>query len=286
MKKHLRNTSMSLLKGIFQQDNQLPIIAVIIAFCYITTSCDREADDLIKQPSEASTVLQGTIRTPDGTPLPGIPVSVDFNIKGFLGSTVLHKAIGVTDKTGFYKIYFEADNEIGQGLHSGYEFSADFSGRAHDNYIISEKLTYPFTAHKEEWSGSTIKCDFTIPHKKLVNVEVSNSDITMLNGKYTLRNYFTYLKVEGYLLDRKNPWYEMSTWYESEGIDIPQNGIISIPITCALGLENTIRLVYHGDTSYGYPNGIPASESKSIVITENFNEKIELNYITPDPANL
>lgn len=260
-------------------------IAILLSLSVLAVSCDREEDDLIPQPTETSTIISGYIKTPDGTPLQGIPVSVDFKVTGLIGTSVIHKAKGTTDKSGFYKIFFEADNELGQGLHSGYVFSVDFSPLSQDDYIISEKLDYSFTHFKEEWSGSMIKCDFTIARKKLVNITVNNSGISILNGKYAVKNEFPYLTVTGYLLDDKNPWNDVSTWYISEVVEIPQNGSTSVTLPCAIGLENKIRLVYHGDESIGYPNGIPASEAKIVEITDKFNETIELNYITPDPAN-
>lgn len=265
--------------------NKLIIPFLLIACLYITTSCDREEDDLIPQPTEKSTILSGYIKTPDGTPLQGIPVSVDFKVTWLLGTSVIHKAKGTTDKSGFYKIFFEADNELDQGLQSGYAFSVDFSSLSQNDYIISEKLDFGFPYFKEEWSGSTIKCDFTIPHKKLVNVTVTNSGISILNGKYAVKNEFPYVTVTGYLLDDKNPWNDVSTWYISEVVEIPQNGSTSVTLPCAIGLENKIRLVYHGDESIGYPNGIPAREAKTVEITDKFIETIELNYRTPDPDN-
>ena len=259
--------------------------AILLSLSILTVSCDKEEDDLISQPTEASTILTGYIKTPDGMPLSGIPVVVDFNVKGLFGSSVIHKAKGTTDKSGFYKIFFEADNEIGQGISSGYAFSVDFSSLSQDDYVISNKLNYGFTAIKEEWSGSTIKCDFTIPHKRLVNVTVNNSGISILNGKYAVKNEFPYLTVTGYLLDDKNPWNDVAIWRISESVEIPINGTVFVTIPCAINGKNTLRLVYHGDESIGYPNGIPASEAKTVEINDKFNETIELNYRTPDPDN-
>lgn len=274
-----------ILKAICQRRKHFPVIAVLLSLCYIATSCDQEKDDLISNPTTTSTTLSGYIETPDGKPLSGIQVSVDFKVTGLISTSVIHKAKGTTDKSGFYKIFFEADNEMGQGMHSGYVFSADFSSLSQDDYIISEKLEYGFTSFKEEWSGSTIKCDFTIPHKKSVDVTVKNSGIPVLDGKYYVKNMFRYLEVEGYLRDNMNPWNDVSTLNVFEDIEIAQDGSTSVRIPCAIGIENTIRLVYSGDKSIGYPNGIPASEAKTVEITDKFNETIELNYRTPDPDN-
>ncbi|MDE5752238.1 MAG: hypothetical protein K2H88_06345 [Duncaniella sp.] len=260
-------------------------IAILLSASVLAVSCDREEDDLIPQPTETSTIISGHIETPEGKPLSGISVSVDFKVTGLFGASVIHKAKGTTDKSGFYKIFFDASNEIGQGMHSGYVFSVDFSSLSQDDYIISEKLDYGFTAIKGEWSGSTIKCDFTIPHKKLVNVTVANSGISILNGEYAVKNEFHYLTVTGYLLDVKNPWNDVAIWHIYESVEMPMNGTISVTMPCALNGKNSLRLVYHGDESIGYPNGIPASEAKTVEVTDKFNDTIELNYRTPDPAN-
>lgn len=50
-------------------------------------------------------------------------------------------------------------------------------------------------------------------------------------------------------------------------------------------LRHIYLVIYHGDTEYGYPNGIPASEGKVIEITKGFSDEIELKYQTPDPNN-
>ena len=273
-----------ILKDICRQWRHQTLTVILISLCFIATSCDRELDELIPQPTETSTIISGYIKTPEGTPLQGIPVAVDFKATGIFGTTVIHKAKGVTDKAGYYKIFFEADIED-QGLRSGYVFSADFSSLSQDDYIITNMLDYGFTAINNEWSGSAIKCDFTIPHKKLVAVTVKNRGIPVVEGKYAVKNMFRYLKVEGYLHDNKNPWNDMAIWQTFESVEIPMNGTISVAIPCALNLENAIQLVYDGYESYGYPNEIPASEGRKVEINDKFKDTVELSYITPDPAN-
>ena len=272
------------LKDICRQWRHHTLIVVLISLCFIATSCDRERDELIPLPTETSTIISGYIKTPEGTPLQGIPVAVDFKATGIFGTNVIHKAKGVTDKAGSYKIFFEADKED-QRIQSGYVFSVDFSSLSQDDYIITSKLEYGFDTFKDKWSGSAIKCDFTIPHKKLVAVTVKNSGIPVVEGKYAVKNRFCYLKVEGYLHDNKNLWNDMAIWQTFESVEIPMNGTISVAIPCALNLENAIQLVYHGYESYGYPIGIPASEGRKVEINDKFKDTIELSYITPDPAN-
>lgn len=71
----------------------------------LITGCDKEEEDLIPHPSDTSTILTGQIATPDGMPLADIPVSVDYTFKSIFGTSLIHKAKGCTDKSGFYKIF-------------------------------------------------------------------------------------------------------------------------------------------------------------------------------------
>ena len=129
---HLKKSKIYLLRH-----NYLLIIATILSLSFITISCEREADELISQPTETSTTITGYIKTPDGTPLANIPVSFDYIVKGVFGSTVIHKAKGNTDKSGFYKIFFEIDEKPGMGLHDRYSFSV--------YYVSNTHLTLPTT---------------------------------------------------------------------------------------------------------------------------------------------
>ena len=156
------------LKNYLLRYNYLAITAILLLLSFITISCDREDDELIPQPTETSTTITGYIKTPDGIPLANIPVSFDYIVKGVFGSTVIHKAKGNTDKSGFYKIFFETDETPGMGLHDRYSFSVDLSVLPTDKYIIAEKLDFYISLNNtEEWSGSTINWNFSILLKNL-----------------------------------------------------------------------------------------------------------------------
>ncbi|MDE6523466.1 MAG: hypothetical protein K2L17_11655 [Muribaculaceae bacterium] len=264
----------------------LSVVAIFLLFSFITISCDREDDELIPQPTETSTTITGYVKTPDGTPLANIPVSFDYFVKGVFGSTVIHKAKGNTDKSGFYKIFFETDETPGMGLHDRYSFSVDLSVLPTDKYIIAEKLDFYIPLNNtEEWSGSTINCNFSIPLKKLVTVKVVNDGTFVKEGKYAVKNMFSYYTEGDFISDGQNLWDDAGKWCIFESTDIPQNGTTSVIIPFAVGVDNAVRVVYHGDSEWGYPNGIPASEGKIIKITNDFNDEIELQYQTPDPNN-
>ena len=268
------------------RNKYLSVVAIFLLFSFITIGCDREDDELIPQPTETSTTITGYIKTPDGTPLANIPVCFDYKVQGIISSAVIHKAKGKTDKSGFYKIFFETDEIPGKGLHDQYSFSVDLSVLPTDKYIIAEKLDFYIPLNNtEEWSGSTVNWNFSIPLKQLVTVKVENDGTFVKEGKYTVKNMFSFYTGGLFMCDVQNLWEDAGKWRIFESIDIPENGTTSVIIPFAVGVDNSVRVVYHGDTEYGYPNGIQASEGKVIEITKGFSDEIELKYQTPDPNN-
>ena len=273
-------------KNINHRNKYLSVVAIFLLFSFITISCDREDDELIPQPTETSTTITGYIKTPDGTPLANIPVCFDYKVQGIISSAVIHKAKGKTDKSGFYKIFFETDEIPGKGLHDQYSFSVDLSVLPTDKYIIAEKLDFYIPLNNtEKWSGSTVNWNFSIPLKQLVTVKVENDGTFVKEGKYTVNNMFSFYTGGIFIWDVQNVWDDAGKWRIFESIDIPENGTTSVIIPFAVGVDNSVRVVYHGDTEYGYPNGISASEGKVIEITKGFSDEIELKYQTPDPNN-
>lgn len=274
---------MYLSKAFRMRINHISFIMAILSLSLIASGCDREEDDIIPVPTETSTFLTGHIKTPEGTPLPNIPVSVDFKVSSLFGTTVIHKAKGTTDKSGSYKIFFDA-KEDDQSVTAGYIFSVDFSVLSPNDYIVSEKVDYQFMGYKEKWTGSTTNFEFTIPHKKILKVIVKNNGETVLNGRYAVKNMFDYLKVSGDIdvADVIEPWNENSTWTIKESIEILQNGATSVISPFAVGVDNTVRVVYLGDETIGYPNGIPSGEKKTIIVTDKSDNDVELEYSAPD----
>lgn len=275
-----------MLRALLKDIKYRSVIPMLLSLSFITISCDREEDNLIPQPTETSTTITGYIKTPDGTPLANIPVSFDYKVQGIFATTVIHKAKGTTDKSGFYKIFFETDEKPGMGLQSRYTFSVDLSVLPADKYIIAKKIDFGIPVDiYDKWSGSTIIYNFSIPLKKLVTVRVMNDGTPVKEGKYAVKIMFPYYTDGDIFFDDQNFWEEVGKWRLFESIDIPENGITSVTIPFAVGVDNAVRVVYHGNTEYGYPNGIPASGGKVIEITEGFKDEIELNYQTPDPNN-
>lgn len=277
---------MSLLKNNLSRIKHLSIVAVLISLSYIVTGCDREEDDFIKEPTATSTVVTGYIKTPEGIPLANVPVSVDYKATGLFGSSLIHKAKGTTDKSGYYKIFFEANETEGEGIQRGYTFSVDLSVLSPDNYIIAQKVDYGFSAYRDEWSGKTSNCNLTIPSKKLVKVVINNNGATVVNGRFAVKNMFPYFNNDDdNLYDKLIYWDEPGKWRIFENVVIPQGGSTSLMLPCAVGVENAIQVVYLGDETVKYLNGLPTSDVKVIVATDKSNDEIEFDYFTPDSDN-
>lgn len=102
----------NLLKKISPCNKHLSVVAILLSLSFISTSCDREDDELIQQPTETSTTITGQIKTPDGTPLANIPVSFDHIVKGVFATTVIHRAKGKTDKSGFLILNYSSYHPI------------------------------------------------------------------------------------------------------------------------------------------------------------------------------
>lgn len=255
-------------------------IPLLILLLFLATSCDREEEDFIKKPTATSTVITGTINTPDGTPLGNIPVCVDFEFRSFIsGTLVKHKAKGVTDKNGRYNIFFEIGEDKVTDLQRRYTFSVDLSGLSPENYLIpSPKLGFYLSAEDRE--GKTLNCDFTIPRKKYVKVSVENYGLPLEEGTYAVKNTFPY----------GAGWSALGQWnnddpcelYVFEPIEIPQEGSRSVMLPCGIGIVNTVQAIYKGNDEVQYLIGLPSSDTKEILVTDDCDEELKLEYMTPE----
>lgn len=256
-------------------------MVLAMSICLSAASgCDREDDNLITEPTETSTVITGYIKTPEGDPLAGIPVNVDFTSNGIFGSSLIHKAKGSTDKKGFFRIFFEADENMGSGLNRGYKFTVDLSVLSSDDFIIAEKLEFPFMNFPEQWSGETYKCNFSIPHKKQVKVNVSNPGEKVEGGRYAVKNEFPYMSGG---LNRNEPVLFYSVF---EDIDIPQRGDVKVMVPYAVGADNSLGVVYMGNDTVLFRSGRPVSDIIEIKAGEKPTGDINLIYTGRDPSEL
>ncbi len=266
-----------LLNKAISLSGRLTIASLILFMSATIAGCDREEDDFIPQPTENSTIVTGYIKTPAGTPLENIPVTVDLNNKGLFGSTVIHKAKTTTDRSGFYKIFFETRESEGYALSSDFIFSVDLSVLSSEDYLIAQKMDYRFGGMPENWSGTTFKCNFTVPHKKLVTVTVDNPGEPVAGGKYAVRNVFPFLE-GGLYLSSFMTEEDYGTCFSLDSIDIPARGAASVTIPYGAGVENTIGVVYLGNDTIAFTHGLLVSDVREITPDENVGPSIELTF--------
>lgn len=118
----------------------------LIACIFCIVSCDEESD-FITGPTTSSTMISGVARTADGMPLAGVQVSLDYKESVWLGQQVTrHKAKGVTDNEGNYRLYFELrDDELRDGgndasVARNFYLTIDLSSLSEDMYIMPKDI--------------------------------------------------------------------------------------------------------------------------------------------------
>lgn len=261
------------------------ITATLLPLLLLFTGCDKEEDNFIPQITDNSIIISGVIRTPEGKPFANIPVSVDFKRQSIIGTHTKHKAKVTTDKSGLYKIFFEIGEDKDDEVYSNYFFSVDLAGVSSEKYIIPSDSKLDFYLNTTDREGKTLNCDFTIPMKKYVKVTVNNSGLPVENGKYAVKNTFSYgsdWDSLGYIWNSLGHINEMSEISIFQPIEIQQNGTSSIMLPCAVGVKNTILLVYKGNGQVNYGSGLPASETEEITVTGSTDREITFEYIKPD----
>ena len=72
------------------------------------TGCEK--DDFIPEPTATSVTITGVVTTSYGKPIANLPVSIDYHeAYNFMNQTLIHKAKGVTDSNGRYRLFFEPE---------------------------------------------------------------------------------------------------------------------------------------------------------------------------------
>jgi len=260
----------------------LKTVALLLLSAIFITSCDKEEDDLILQPTETSTIITGYIRTPDGMPLANIPVSVDYTFKSVFGTALIHKAKGSTDKSGFYKVFFDFPEEESWDFRSSLDFSVDLSSLTSEEYFMAPKYGYSFP-YTNELRGKNIECIFTVPHKTNVKVTINNHGQSIKEGDYAIRNMIPFFRCNFIFSDDVPLWGDdYNNLYWLEDVNIPQEGSTSLILPCAVGVKNSIQVVYKGNETIKYGMGIPCSDVKELFVTDNTKDEIVFDYFTPD----
>ena len=250
------------------------ITAATIILLMVISSCDREEDDIIPEPTPTSTIITGIVSTADGKPLADIPVSVDFENRSILGSLIQHKAKGKTDQSGHYRLFFEIGDNNLSGT-SNYTFTVDLSSISTDDYLIPDERSLRLYMNPIEREGETVKCNITVPRKKFVEVTVSNNGMQPQKGSYAVRNVFPY--GSGWEDLTKHYWDEGSEMMLFESIDIMQSGQATVKLPCAVGVPNAVTVVYLGNDEVKYSQGLAVSDTVRIDANDSLTGKITIN---------
>ncbi len=254
-----------------------PLFALLLI---AAASCEHEEDALINKPTPESICIKGVVRTPDGQPFANIPVCVDYEFRSVVAHIVKHKGKAMTDKNGHYSIFFEVgeDKAPAGDIQRRYTFTIDLSSVSPQSYLRpDEKLEFHLSVDERE--GETMTCDFTMPRRKNVKVNVENSGISVIEGIYAVRNKFTYGSGWG-LLDcgTVDEPCEIDLY---EPIEIPANGTQSVSLPCGIGIANTIQVVYRGTDTVRYTPGLPSSDPQQIHVTDSYPAEPKLVYTPP-----
>lgn len=178
----------------------------LMACVLCLVSCDEE-NDFISGPTASSTMISGVARTADGTPLAGVKVSVDYNESVWLGQqTTRHKAEGITDKDGNYRLYFELrddelqDNGNDASASRNFYLIFDLSSLSEEKYIMpkdikadnkDQKLRFYYdNLHFER--GKFYSHNLYVPLKRWIDVTVVSDGKINANDKFVVSNLINY----------------------------------------------------------------------------------------------
>lgn len=255
-----------------------PLFAFILL---VATACEREEEDLIAKPTPESIIIEGTICTPDGQPFADIPVCVDFEFKSVVAHIVKHKGKATTDNNGHYSVFFEVGDDVAPkgDVQRNYFFSVDLSSVSPETFIRPEEKL-DFYLRVEDREGETLRCDFAIPRKKYVKVNVENPGLSVPGGAFAVRNTFPYGAGWGVLDGGSSDEPCSLTLFEP--IEIPGDGVGSAMLPCGVGISNIITVVYKGNDEIQYGNGVPASDSREVSVTPTSGEELTFSYTVPD----
>lgn len=221
-----------------------PIVYVVslTLLSLLFVSCDKEEEDFISEPNATSTIITGRICTPEGTPFAGIPVLVDYYETGMLSHVSRHKAKGMTDENGNYRIFFNISTEEQES--GALHFYVDFTELSTKDYLFpfeDSKIELIFKG--ENKVGETLECNFAIPRKKEIQVSISNAGTDFEEGEYAIAQTCSY--GDGWQ-SISNPVfsYVNSDVTNYIPVKMPSSGSSVVTIPCAVGATNQLQLVH------------------------------------------
>lgn len=255
----------------------------LMACVLCIVSCDEE-NDFISGPTTSSTMMSGMARTADGVPLAGVKVSLDYKESAWLGQqTTRHKAEGVTDNDGNYRLYFELrddelrDNGNDASVARNFYLTFDLSSLPEGKYIMpkdiksdnnGQKLYFYYdNSHFER--GKYYIHSLYVPRKRWIDVTVVSDGKIDANDKFVVSNLINYggdkLPFNSYYRDGRvlmdNPVTMTS--------DIEQ----TFRVPCAL---NDSNMIYIGCMKGGVGSYDAVTPVKKVFVTESEPQSVRL----------
>ncbi len=146
------------------------------------TGCEK--DDFIPEPTATSVTITGVVTTSYGKPIANLPVSIDYHeAYNFMNQTLIHKAKGVTDSNGRYRLFFEPEpdkSDLNEKPLQVYLLRADLGGLPSADYILpsdlreDNKTTYSYSVYKIFQEKENIEINLFFPRKKELSTELKN----------------------------------------------------------------------------------------------------------------
>lgn len=170
------------------------IISIILTM--LTLSSCSEKDDFIPEPTETSVIISGIVTTSSLHPLANLPIYIDYHEGYPMGSqTTLHKAKGITDSNGCFRLFFEPEPDRSYNENSPdqvYYLHVDLAALSSGEYIkpsefdANLKDTYTLRIYRHLDKGENLEVNMIFPKKKDLDTEfrsfVSEKELTVTNS--------------------------------------------------------------------------------------------------------
>lgn len=255
----------------------------LIACVFCLVSCDEESD-LISGPTTSSTMISGVARSADGVALAGVKVSLDYKESAWLGQqTTRHKAEGMTDNEGNYRLYFELrddelrDNGNDASVARSFYLTFDLSSLPEDKYIMpkdiksdnnGQKLYFYYNnSHFER--GKYYIHNLYVPRKRWIDVTVVSDGKINANDKFVVSNLINYGGDELPF----NSYYRDGRVLMDYPITMTSDREQTFRVPCAL---NDSNMIYIGCMKGGVGSYDAVTPVKKVFVTESEPQSVRL----------
>ena len=255
----------------------------LMACVLCLVSCDEESD-FISGPTASSTMISGVARTADGMPLAGVKVTLDYNESAWLGQqTTRHKAEGLTDKDGNYRLYFELrgdelqDNGNDASASRNFYLIFDLSSLSEEKYIMpkdikadnkEQKLRFYYDNRHFE-RGKFYSHNLYVPRKRWIDVTVVSDGKIDANDKFVVSDLINY---GGDKLPF-NSYYRDGRVLMDYPVTMTSDREQTFRVPCAL---NDSNMIYIGCMKGGVGSYDAVTPVKKVFVTESEPQSVRL----------